>query len=157
MKKLLERIEAAAGIVFFLGMFAAITIQIFARYVLKHPLVWPFEFSIYCFIYMTYIGAAIAARRQSHVAFDLVYSRFSPRAQAVSTIVTNVYIIGIIAYVMPSSIEYIGFIGNVRSSALQIPWAVVLSAFPLGMGLVALHLGIQTIRLAQGLRARKAA
>jgi TRAP-type C4-dicarboxylate transport system permease small subunit len=155
--KMLEKLEAAAGIVFFLGMFGAIVIQVFARYVMHHPLVWPFELSIYCFIYMTYIGAAIAARRRNHVAFDLIYSRFSPRAQAVSTIATNLFIIGIIVYVMPSSFKYIAFVGDIPSSALQIPWAVILSAFPVGMGLVALHLGVQTVHQIQALRAGKAA
>ncbi|NIW57887.1 MAG: TRAP transporter small permease subunit, partial [Nitrospinaceae bacterium] len=79
MKNFLKGLEAVAGAVFFLGMFGAISIQIFARYVLQHPLVWPFELSIYCFIYMIYIGAGIAARKRSHVSFDLIYNRFPAR------------------------------------------------------------------------------
>jgi TRAP-type C4-dicarboxylate transport system permease small subunit len=143
--EILKKAEAAAGAIFFIGMLGAISIQIFSRYVLKHPLVWPFELSIYCFIYITYLGAGIAARRDTHVAFDVVFERFPERAQVLIRILTNLFIIAVLIIVFPPTISYIKAVGYVKSSALGIPWSWVLLSFPSGIALVAIHLSAHTV------------
>ena len=79
---ILYRIESALGALFFMAMFGAVSVQVFSRYVLNRPLVWPFEFSIYCYVFIIYLGGAMAARRGTHVAFDLVYARLEGRPRA---------------------------------------------------------------------------
>lgn len=141
----LDTFASALGAIFFIVMFGAVTAQVFWRYALHDPLIWPMELSVYCYIYIVYLGSAMATRRQSHVRFDLISERMSPRARAISQIVFNLLIIAIILRIMPPTLSYIKFIGDVRSSALQIPWSWVLASFPLGMGLMVFHLGALTV------------
>lgn len=150
MTKLLDLIEDALGVVFFTGMFGAICMQVFARYILNDPLVWPMEFSTYCYIYIVYIGSVMAMRRGSHVSFDLIHAHMPARMKVAVTVMGNLIIISSLVYLMPSAVRYIGFIGDVRSSSLQIPWAWVLWVFPVTMGLCVIVLMGRTWQTLRG-------
>lgn len=140
MKKALLRTEQALGIFFFSAMFFAVTIQIFSRYVLNRPLTWPSELAIYSFIYTIYIGSALAARRGSHVVFDIIFRKFPSRAQPLVNMVTNIFLIIVLLSTFPGGISYIETIGSVRSSAMGIPWTFILISFLIGMALIIIHL-----------------
>lgn len=127
-------------------MFGAILIQVFYRYVLKAPLIWPYEVSIYCYIYTVFIGAAMAARRRSLIAFDLLYRRFTKRTGLLVDAATNLLISIVLIMVLQPTVPYIELIGSAPSSGLGIPLGYVLSAFPLGMGLVTVSLCIHAGR-----------
>jgi len=149
--EILAFLEDALGVLFFIVMFGAISVQVFFRYVLGHPLVWPFELSIYCFVFVTYVGAAIAARRDTHVAFDVIHSRFPRNIRLATGIAANVFIIAVLVSLLPASLSYMKFVAGVKSSALGIPWTWLLASFPAGMGLVVLHLAARTIMQAREL------
>ena len=143
--KLIDNMETALGAAAFVVMFLAITSQVFFRYVLNDPLIWPFELSVFCYIYIIYIGSVMAARRQSHVSFDMVYNLMPPRARLMVGVLTNVFVSVIFFALIPSSIGYISMVGSVESAALGIPWGVVLASFPLGMGAMAIALALRAI------------
>ncbi len=149
MKKYLLRIvdiiEEFLGVLFFIGMFCAVTVQIFYRYILGIPLIWPLELSMFCFIYVIYFGAAMAARKGTHIAFDLIYERFSLKVRAVISILSNILIILILLSLIPSSLLYIKFIGNISSSALGVPWGWILLIFPVGIIFIIIHISIKTV------------
>jgi TRAP-type C4-dicarboxylate transport system permease small subunit len=137
------RVETALGALVFAALFGAVTIQVFYRYVLHSPLVWPFEFSIYCYIAIVYLGGAMAARRGSHVSFDLVSGRLPGRVRMAVAAVLHVFLIVVFALTIWPAIGYMNFIGHVRSTALGIPWAWVIALYPAGMALVILHLMVR--------------
>ncbi len=144
--KVIAWMESALSVLFFAGMFGAIIIQVFFRYVLKAPLVWPYELSIFCFIYIVFFGAAIASRRRSHISFGMVFDRMSPKTQLAINILTNVFIVMIILLIFPSTISFIIFMGKIKSSSMGIPMYVVLLSFPLGMGLIVLYSVLWMVR-----------
>ncbi|MCK4241833.1 MAG: TRAP transporter small permease subunit, partial [Candidatus Atribacteria bacterium] len=49
---------------------SAIVIQVFYRYFLNISLEWPFELSIYAYIWTLYLGAAWGVREGHHVKFN---------------------------------------------------------------------------------------
>jgi TRAP-type C4-dicarboxylate transport system permease small subunit len=141
MMRVLEKIEQAVGAVLFTLMFGAVVVQVFFRYALSRPLVWPFEFSVYCYIGLIYVGSAMASGRGTHVAFDMIHARMSEPVRLCSSTLTGAALASLMIYLIPPSIEYIRFTGDIRSSALGIPWGWVLATFPAGMALMALHTG----------------
>ncbi|MEI8192031.1 MAG: TRAP transporter small permease subunit, partial [candidate division NC10 bacterium] len=66
--------EEVCGVLALSIMLAAIIVQVVFRYFFT-PLIWPFELSIYMYICLIYLGTALAARHDSHVAFDIVFNR----------------------------------------------------------------------------------
>ena len=144
-EEMLYRMETALGVLFFAALFSAVTLQVFFRYVLNSPLVWPFEFSIYCYVFIVYIGGAMAARKQTHVAFGLLAQRLPARAQAALSAVLHIFLVVIFALTIRPSFGYMDFVSGVRSSALGIPWSWVIAIYPLGMGLIILHLLVRVM------------
>lgn len=74
-------------------------IQVFFRYVLHNALSWPEEIAGMVFVWFTLLGIAIGVREDSHICFDLITEKSSPRIR--KSIHTFTYILIIIyAYFM---------------------------------------------------------
>jgi TRAP-type transport system small permease protein len=80
------------------GLMAAITIltlaQVFWRYILELPLQWSEEIARYCFVWVTFLGAATLMRLQDgHPAIDALYVRVSSKAQQVMDVVSKLMVV----------------------------------------------------------------
>lgn len=72
-------------------MVAFMVLQVVTRYVLGRPLIWVLETTIFTFgIYIAILGAYTLHYRR-HVKMDLLYSRWSPRTQAIVDLLTSVF------------------------------------------------------------------
>lgn len=69
---LLERVETtvagAAMALLVLGIF----VDVFFRQVVSYPIMWLQEVSMFSFMWLTFIGAAVAVRRNSHYRIELI-------------------------------------------------------------------------------------
>ena len=80
------------------GLMAVITVLTFAqvvwRYGLNQPLQWSEEVARYCFVWVTFIGAAALLRqRDGHPAIDTLYLGVGPRAQRAMDVVSRLAVI----------------------------------------------------------------
>jgi TRAP-type C4-dicarboxylate transport system permease small subunit len=57
------------------------------RYFLGEPLVWSDELARYLFVWTSFLGWIVAARRRSHLAIDMAATRLPPPARAALRIV----------------------------------------------------------------------
>ena len=72
-------------------MVALMVLQVVTRYLLDRPFIWILETTIFTFgIYIAILGAYTLHHRR-HVKMDLLYSRWSPRTQAIVDLVTSVF------------------------------------------------------------------
>jgi TRAP-type transport system small permease protein len=66
-----------------LGLMAALVVDVFlgvfSRYVLHATFQWYDEVARLCFVWMVFLGAAVAVRRGAHFRLHLLIDRFSPR------------------------------------------------------------------------------
>ena len=84
-KRLLDRIgavEQAFGIGLILLIVAAITVQVFTRYVLGRPIAWVEESATYAFIWMVFVGASLGLKRGQHILIATFGSHLPPRVAA---------------------------------------------------------------------------
>ncbi len=144
--KIIDLFESVLCVIFFTGMFGAILIQVFFRYVLQAPLIWPYELSIYCYIFIVFLGAAMAARRDSHIAFGIFFERLPEKIRLLTRIITNILVIILFISIFPSNIKFMKLFGTVTSSSLEIPMYLVFAALPFGIGLIILYLADHTFR-----------
>ena len=66
----------------FCGMFACVLGQVGFRYFLGDPLTWSDELARYLFVWCSFLGWIVAARRRSHLAIGSLPERASPRMRA---------------------------------------------------------------------------
>ena len=69
-------------------MIGIVTYEVVARYVFNSPTLWAHETAQYIFGSFTILGGAYVLLRESHVRMDIIYSRVSPRTQAILDIIT---------------------------------------------------------------------
>ena len=65
--------------------------EVTCRYLLNNPTEWVYETSLYIFGAMFMIGGAYTLLHGGHVNVDIVHTRLSPRARAITDIVTFVF------------------------------------------------------------------
>jgi len=63
----------------FTGMFACVLAQVVFRYFLGDPFTWSDELARYLFVWCSFLGWIVAARRRSHLAIGALPQRASPR------------------------------------------------------------------------------
>lgn len=68
----------APVVVVFWGLAFVVFLQFFTRYVLNDSLGWTEEIARFLLIAVTFLGAIMAVRKQSHIAVELLY-RYLPR------------------------------------------------------------------------------
>ena len=117
-------------------------LQVFFRYVLNYSLSWTEEIGRYSFVWLTFVGAAICVRTDSHIGLDIVTKRLSKRNQfAFRTLVE----IGTLAFLLFLMYEG-GLIARKTftqvSAALHVPMGVFYLSIPVG----ALLMFINTLR-----------
>ncbi len=134
---------------------AAVLVQVFWRYVLDRPLTWPFEVSIYGYVWTLYLGAAYAARRREHIRLDVVYAALPDRVRRVCDIVFNLVTSAVFIWALKPVWEYLLFSYRIRTVGLKLPWTYVLAVFPAFLVLVTLHSLARVIEDVQALARRR--
>ena len=84
-KRLLDGIgtvERGLGIGLILFIVAAITVQVFSRYLLGRPIAWVEESATYAFIWMVFVGASLGLKRGHHIFIATFGNRLPPRVAA---------------------------------------------------------------------------
>ena len=87
MARFAARVIDALAIATFTGMFACVLAQVVFRYFLGDPLVWSDELARYLFIWCSFLGWVIAARRRSHLSVSIVQERLASRGRGLLALV----------------------------------------------------------------------
>jgi len=124
-----SRAAEVIGAMVFLTMFCAFVLQVFSRYVLNSPLGWTSELSTISYLWMTFWGGGLLARRQDQVRFDLLYQRLSSSRQRILGILGSAILLFIFIYAFPSNYDFIRFMGYDRTWVLGLRFDWVFSVF----------------------------
>lgn len=132
-----------------------IFIEVVRRFVLLYSSVWGEETARYAFIYLVWIGAAVAVKERAHIRIDVLMHYLPPRGVAFlylfGDILTAILACFAIYWSMDPVLVSLKF-GNV-TDGLRIVRAWFLVAVPLGFSLVMLRVVESIIRDLGDLRA----
>ena len=120
--RLVGHIERLMGVGLLLGIVIAITTQVFTRYVLNRPIIWVEEFSVYAFIWGTFLGASLGLKYGRHVKIETYVSHLSLRGQAASRLLVNL----IVFLVLWLLVQEVGKVISIesRSTSVSLPWPI---------------------------------
>lgn len=102
------RVLDGLAIATFAGMFLCVIAQVVLRYFFGSPLTWSDELARYLFVWCSFIGWVIAARRRSHLGVGVVAERSPPRVKAAVSLV--------------GALASVAFAGVLLYYGLQITW-----------------------------------
>jgi TRAP-type C4-dicarboxylate transport system permease small subunit len=114
--------------------------QVVFRYGLESSLSWSEELARYMFVWIIFIGASIATRRQQHIFVEALIAQFPDRLRAIADLlgilasVTFFIVLGYVSWLLMLNAwqQY--------STALDVRIAYVYAAAPIGAALSVLHL-----------------
>lgn len=139
-----------ALIVLLLAVTISVSWGVFTRYVLNAAAQWPFEFSGFVLVWITFLGSAYALFNGKHIRFETLFDLLPrPMKLAVSTIFNSAMIIFVLY------LTYYGFFLMMRSMgnetvSLPLPKGFFYSIIPIGGVLMALALVFDTIKMFMG-------
>jgi TRAP-type C4-dicarboxylate transport system permease small subunit len=143
--RLVRFLEETCGVVALGVMLAALVIQVVFRYLFT-PLIWPFELSIYMYICLIYLGAALAARRDTHVAFDLLVGLLPSKARHLIDVGVRLVGAVLLLPLLVPGLRLMAKSHTIRSASLGIPWSFLILVSLVGMALFAAHLLAGAVR-----------
>jgi len=152
-KKIFNFLELHLPTFVFFLLVASVSTQVFSRYVLNHPLPKFFELSIYSFVWVIYLGAALAKRYNKHIRFDIINKKLSEKTRSIIDIFFDLVTIVVFLFLLVPSIRYTIWNYRVKASALRVPWTYLLLCFPIFIILIIIHNAssiVQNIRFLAG-------
>lgn len=118
----------------------AVGLNVFFRYVLHLGLVWADEVPGFLLVWIAFLGAYLAYRRDGHIAFDMLLDKLPrlPRRIAHSLIDALVAALFIMLGVL--SWRMISVVGGREIETLEIPQGVFMAILPVSSALIVLAL-----------------
>ena len=127
----------------FLLMLAMVTIifsQVVARYALGNSLTWSEEVGRHIFVWMTFLGAALAVRTKAHVALDLLVDHMPRKLQVAVLGLGHIVMIIFAAVLIYAGVYMITLGSRQMSAALQIPMKYIYIILPISGVLIIFYL-----------------
>ena len=131
--------EVYLAVVIFASLIVSIFAEVFFRYVLNNPSGHLFELSIYFFVWVIYLGGALATRYNQHVRFDLIYRSLPTRVRQVLETIFDLLTNAVLLILFYPAVRYTIELYKIKSSVLRVPWTFLLVVFPVFLALVLIH------------------
>lgn len=114
--------ERWIGVGLLIGIVLAITTQVFTRYALNRPIIWVEEFSVYAFIWGTFLGASLGLKYGRHVKIETFVAHLPSRGQAAARLLVNLIVL-LILWLLVREVGKVITIES-RSTSVSLPWPI---------------------------------
>ncbi len=131
------------------SMALVVAVQVFFRYVLNDSLFWSEELARYMLVWLSFLGATVAAYHHLHPGVDVLTSRFSSVGQYICRLLVHGLTILLSLVMIFSGCQFAWFVRMQITPALGLPKWIVLTVIPLCGLLLLLYEAmflLQTIR-----------
>ena len=113
-------------------------IQVIMRYIFHNSLSWSEELARYLFLYLIWIGAAYAVKRESHLRIQIILSKIPSKHLNKFEVFIYLIWLGFTMFLFLSSLKMTIniFSSGQLSPAMRIPMGYAYVSIPLGTGLM---------------------
>ena len=131
-------------------MVGTIVLQVFCRFVLGNPLSWSEELARYAFVWITFLGAAVAYRHGAHIVVETVVVLLPRRAQAVLAWVVDALMVAALVLLLVQGLGIVEVNSNVEATMLEIPMSWVYGSVPVSAAIMLAYQVERTLRRIKG-------
>ena len=110
-----------------------------ARYIFRAPFEWSDEFAIYGFIWLCFLGAALAEKNNRHFRVTFLVDRVGPKARLVIEICLHIILFVILYRFFFDSMKYFQQGKSGISTVMQIPLSYIYVSMPICVGMMFLN------------------
>ncbi|WP_422446721.1 TRAP transporter small permease [Thermoanaerobacterium sp. DL9XJH110] len=106
--------------------------QVIFRYVLKQPLPWSEELARFLFVWVVFLGSAVAVKEKAHVGLEYFVDKLGMSQKKLVYGIAYILCIGMSIVIFINGWNIVKSTFSQLSPAMQIPMAYVYFAIPLG-------------------------
>ena len=121
------------------AMVVLLFIQVVGRYVFDNPPDWTEELARAVFIYLTFVGGALAIVRNAHLRIESFHDRLSPHSKMALDIVLAMVGVIFLAVTLYYSGGLLGRLSHQPMSSVPISKAFMFAAVPVGCALMLVY------------------
>ncbi|MGF9947325.1 TRAP transporter small permease [Priestia megaterium] len=140
--KLLEWIIVVSMLVILLSNF----VNVIMRYFFSAPFYWTDELSALLFVWIIFIGSAVAVATNSHMSLDYFFGKMTPQFKKITKIVCTIIIIVTLLYLTIGSYNMIEVLSDQKYSSLPLSLAWGFLPIPIGCALMIYFLIVNLIK-----------
>lgn len=133
------RWEDWLSLAFFWALALTVFYQFFTRYVLADSAAWTEEIARYFLIVVTFIGASMGVRRNSHIHVEFLYRWLPPAVGRALSTAVDVVRTAFLAYATWLSIELVPRMNNLNMTVVDLPMSYVYALVTLGFAMMTLR------------------
>lgn len=131
-------------------MVSTIILQVYCRFVLGNPLSWSEELARYAFVWITFLGAAVAYRHGAHIVVETIVVLLPRRAQLVLAWAVDALMVVALVVLLVQGINIVEVNSNVEATMLEIPMSWVYAAVPVSAAFMLAYQFERTLRRIKG-------
>ncbi|MFS0673897.1 TRAP transporter small permease [Ornithinibacillus sp. 179-J 7C1 HS] len=127
---LVKTLYYVCGLLMFL-MVSVVTAQVISRYLFNSPFTWTEELARYTFVWVSFLGMAIAVKYGSHIALDMLARKLTGISRKSLMVFNNLLVLvfsGILTY---SGFEFVKLGARQTSPSLSLPMDIVYLVIPI--------------------------
>jgi len=121
------------------AMVVLLFIQVVGRYAFANPPDWTEELARMVFVYLTFVGGALAIVRNAHLRIESFHSRLSPRSKMSLDIALAMVGVIFLVTTLYFSIGLLGRLSHQPMSSVPISKAFMFAAVPVGCALMLVY------------------
>jgi TRAP-type transport system small permease protein len=134
---LLARLVEGACLALTIVLVADVSVGVFSRYVLQNTFRWYDEIARLCFVWMIFLGAAVAVRRRAHFRLHLLVDRLGPRARRGAETAVSLFVIAFAGILVAGGWAIYPVARRQMTDAMEISMLWFFAALPVGGALMA--------------------
>jgi len=120
-------------------MTVVVAVQVFCRYVLNQSLFWSEELARYLLVWLSFLGASVAYRRQAHPGIDVLYAKLPAAWQRITATAVHLASLSLFAVMIFFGYRFAYFVRLQISPALYLPKWIVFSIIPISGCILMVH------------------
>lgn len=149
-----KNLERWLLLIFYVMLVITMAIEVLRREIFAYSSIWGEEIVRYSFIYLAWIGAAVAVKERGHIRIDVIVHYLGPRAKALIYILGDIvmFLVAVIAVYWSWEAVHVSWKFGSVSHGLRVSMVWFLMAVPVGFALMILRLIQSFLRDLRSLR-----
>jgi TRAP-type C4-dicarboxylate transport system permease small subunit len=112
---------------------------VFSRYVLVRTFTWYDEIARACFVWLTFLGAAVGVKRQAHFRLHILVDRLSPRRREAADILLPLLVIFFAGVLIQQGLVFLELGKFQQTPVMGLSKTWIYAAIPIGGALMVLY------------------
>jgi TRAP-type C4-dicarboxylate transport system permease small subunit len=139
LKRILANAVEGICLVLMVVLSIDLLLGVFSRYVLVRTFTWYDEIARGCFVWLTFLGAAVGVKRQAHFRLHIVVDRLSPRLRQAMVILFPLVVIIFAGLLVQQGLVFLEIGKFQQTPVMGLPKAYIYVAIPIGGALMILY------------------